>query len=298
MTQNANNHASSDELIDEHIIEAVGRCRIIVRDGKVVEVSEGMIQDCPLAKRFAVPVEEIRPDAVAKNIEMRITTFGMCTPDRDLYSDDPFVGFGATEIISSSLGAKEDSLIDSAVIACDGAGTVVVTDPRMVQGIGGRMSGLVKTVPYASVIERIIAGGGYVLDPDTAKMSAVEGAVLAQKNGFKKPAVTVVSTDDITEIKRICPDAAIIGVHSTGLSHAEVQALAAEVDLMTGCASRFVREICGPKALMQAGTAIPVFALTKKGKEMLVSRLLDISRPLVVTGARLPVQDGGPSPLI
>ncbi|MDR2855324.1 MAG: DUF2099 family protein [Methanomicrobiales archaeon] len=292
------NELVDEHMIDEHIIEAIGKCRIVVRDGKIVEVGEGMIQDCPLAKRFAVPVEEIRPDAVAKNIEMRIAAFGMCTPDRDLYSDDAFVGFGATEIISSSLGTEKESLVDAAVIACDGAGTVVVTDPRMVQGIGGRMSGLVKTVPYASVIERIIAGGGYVLDPDTARMNAAEGAFLAQKIGFTRPAVTVVSMDDVAEIKKICPDAVIIGVHSTGLSHTETEALAAEVDLMTACASRIVREICGPKAIMQAGTGIPVFALTKKGKEMLVRRLLDISRPLVVTGANLPVQDGGPRPLI
>ena len=40
---------------DEHIIEAIGRCRVVIRDGKVVEVGEAMIKDCPLAKRFAFP---------------------------------------------------------------------------------------------------------------------------------------------------------------------------------------------------------------------------------------------------
>ena len=289
----------SDDNRDEHIIEAIGRCRVVIRDGKVVAASEGVIQDCPLAKRFAIPVEKICPDAVAKNIEMRISAFGMCTPERELYSDDAFVGFGASEIMLSALGTDgDDNLIDAAVIACDGAGTVIITDPRMVQGIGGRMSGLVKTVPYASVIERIIAGHGYVLDPDSARMNAVEGVLLAKKLGFTKPAVTVVSGDNVAEIKKICPDAIIIGVHSTGLTHAEATALATEVDLMTACASSAVREICGPRALMQAGTSIPVFALTKRGKEMLVRRLLDISRQLVVTGAALPVQEGGPTPLI
>jgi putative methanogenesis marker protein 8 len=160
------------------------------------------------------------------------------------------------------------------------------------------MSGLVKTVPYSSVIERIIAGGGYILDPDTARMSAAEGTLLARKIGFTKPAVTVVAKDDVVEIKKICPDATIIGVHSTGISLTEAQAVTAEADLMTACASRIVREICGKKALMQAGTGIPVFALTEKGKRVLIRRLLDISRPLVVTGANLPVQDGGPNPLI
>jgi len=293
-TMNSNNYSSNDE----HIIEAVGKCRVIVRDGKVAEVGEGKIQDCLLAKRFAVPVDDINPDAVAKNIEMRIQTFGMCTPDRELYSDDAFVGFGASEIISSALGEQSKLLIDVAVIACDGAGTVIVTDPRMVQGIGGRMSGLVKTVPYTSVIERIIAGGGYVLDQDTARMSAVDGVDLALKKGFTKPAVTVISGSDAKEIKKICPDAVVIGVHSTGLSEAEATALASHADLVTACASKTIREICGKKALMQAGTGVPVFVLTKRGKEILIRRLIDISRQLIVTNATLPIQERGPTPLI
>jgi hypothetical protein len=49
---------------------------------------------------------------------------------------------------------------------------------------------------------------------------------------------------------------------------------------------------------MQAGTGIPVFALTKKGKEILLRRLVDISRQLIVTNATLPVQERGPTPLI
>ena len=298
MTNNSTTSSNNQLSNDEHIIEAIGKCRVVVRDGKVAEVSEGRIQDCPLAKRFAMPVEEIRPDAVAKNIEMRIQTFGMCTPDRELYSDDAFVGFGASEIISSALGEQSKVLIDAAVIACDGAGTVIVTDPRMAQGIGGRMSGLVKTVPYASVIEGIIAGGGYVLDPHTARINAVDGVELALKKGFTKPAVTVVSGSDAEEIKKICPDAVVIGVHSTGSSDAEATALASHADLVTGCASKTIREICGKKALMQAGTGVPVFVLTKEGKEILLRRLIDISRQLVVTNATLPVQERGPTPLI
>ena len=40
---------------DEHIIEAIGRSRIVIKNGKVVEVGEALISDCPLAKRFALP---------------------------------------------------------------------------------------------------------------------------------------------------------------------------------------------------------------------------------------------------
>ena len=41
---------------DEHIIEAIGRSRIVIRNGRVVEVGEAQITDCPLAKRFASPI--------------------------------------------------------------------------------------------------------------------------------------------------------------------------------------------------------------------------------------------------
>ena len=284
---------------DEHIIEAVGKCEVTIQNGVVTKVGKATINDCPLAKRFAVPVAEMSPEAVKANIEMRIKTFGMCTPDRDIYSDEPFVGFGASEIISSAFKDKGNgALIDSAVLACDGAGTVIVTDPRMVQGIGGKMSGLVKTVPYASVIERIIKGGGYVLNPDTAEMDPVKGVLLALQNGFSRPAVTVVSGDAAQHIREICKDAYIIGVHSTGLSEEDVQKLAASVDLMTACASKAIREVCGSQALLQAGSGIPVFALTQNGKEMLLVRMSDIKQPLLVTSATLPVYGNGPDPLI
>ncbi len=82
---------------DEHIIEAIGRSRIVIRDGIVVEVGEAQITDCPLAKRFAYPVPEITRDAVKANIENRIKAFGMCTPNRDVIDHKEFVGFGATE---------------------------------------------------------------------------------------------------------------------------------------------------------------------------------------------------------
>ena len=62
----------------------------------------------------------------------------MCTPEREVLDNREFVGFGASEILSFSLAV---GILDAVVLACDGAGTVVVTKPAMVQGIGGRMSG-------------------------------------------------------------------------------------------------------------------------------------------------------------
>ena len=54
---------------DEHIIEAAGRCRVVIQNGRVVEVGTPLLEDCPLARRFACPVEEMTPEANRRNFE-------------------------------------------------------------------------------------------------------------------------------------------------------------------------------------------------------------------------------------
>ncbi len=44
------------EIIDEHILEAIGRCRVVIRNGEVIEVGEARITSCPLTKKFAHPI--------------------------------------------------------------------------------------------------------------------------------------------------------------------------------------------------------------------------------------------------
>src|SRR5512137_1535237 len=173
---------------DEHIIEALGRCRVVIRNGQVVEVGDALIRDCPLAKRFACPIPDIKKESVKANIEHRIKTFGMCTPGREVIDTREFVGFGASELLSFGL---HKGMLDAVVLACDGAGTVVVTKPAMVQGIGGRMSGLVSTSPYSGVMDRIEKGGGYVLDRDHASIDQLAGVALALVQGFRRVAVTI-----------------------------------------------------------------------------------------------------------
>jgi putative methanogenesis marker protein 8 len=125
-----------------HVMEAIGRCRVIVRDGKVIEVGVPMVKSCPLARRFGLPVDPITPERVRENIEHRIRSFGLCTPERQVIMGGEFVGFGASELLSFALA---QGILDCAVIAGDGAGTVLASTPGLVQGIGGRMSGLVRT---------------------------------------------------------------------------------------------------------------------------------------------------------
>ena len=172
---------------DEHILEAVGRCRVVIRDGKVVEVGDARITTCPLTRKFAYPVSALDTESVKANIEYRITTWGMCTPRREVSDTWPFVGFGASELLSFGLWA---GLLDAVVLACDGAGTVIVTSPALVQGIGGRMSGLVKTVPYRDVISRIEENGGIVIDKAHAALDQMSGVAEAFRRGYKNVAVT------------------------------------------------------------------------------------------------------------
>ncbi len=250
---------------DEHIIEAIGRCRVVVQNGNVVSVGDPIIADCPLAKRFAFPVPEITKEAVKENIGHRIQAFGMCTPAREVLDTRPFVGFGASELLSFGIKA---GLIDAAVLVCDGAGTVIAPTPALVQGIGGRMSGLVRTTPYKEVIHRIEQNGGYVLDHISGHIDQLAGVVLASEQGFARVAVTVADPGTAEAIRKIHPDTFVVAVHVSGLTHDEARRLVAASDLVTACASKPIREIAGAKALVQAGIAIPVFAMTPRAKDL------------------------------
>jgi len=281
---------------DIHVIEAIGKCRIVVRDGVVVEVGPPLIRECPLARRFAWPVHPITPEAVKENIEHRIRAFGMCSADRQVLSSGEYVGFGASELISFGLSA---GFFDAAVIACEGAGTVIAPTPELVQGIGGRMSGLVRTTPIPGVMAAIELNGGIVPFRDTAALDQAGGVRVAYASGFSKVAVTVALPGDAREIREECPSAFIIAVHTTGISPEEAAEFAATCDIVTACASRAVREVAGPRALLQAGSSIPVFAMTGQAKNLILDKIKGTSGQFLVTGAKLPFSgDTLPDPLV
>lgn len=281
---------------DEHIIEAMGRSRIVIRNGRVVEVGPALIRECPLARRFAHPVPDMNPESIKANIEARISSFGMCTPGREVLGSKEFVGFGASEILSFGLHA---GLVDAAVLACDGAGTVIVNSPALVQGIGGRMSGLVKTTPYPEVIRRIEENGGAVIDTIHAGIDQEAGVQQAYGMGYSAVAVTVALPGEARRIRERHPRAIIFGVHVTGLSRDEAETLVSSSDLVTSCASGPIREIAGRRALVQAGVAIPVFAMTKKGKELIIEKLRQGDEQVLVKSTRLPaLGENQPEPLV
>jgi putative methanogenesis marker protein 8 len=241
-------------------------------------------------------VHPITTEAVRENIEHRIRSFGMCTVDRQVLGSGEYVGFGASELISFGLSA---GTFDAAVIACEGAGTVIATTPELVQGIGGRMSGLVKTVPIPEIIAGIEINGGIVPFRDTAALDQAEGVRIAFASGFSGVAVTVTHPKDARRIREAHPPAFVIAVHTTGINGKEASEFADTCDIVTSCASRAVREIAGKRAVLQAGSAIPVFAMTKKAKELLLDKVKATGGQFVVTGAELPFRGSRePEPLV
>jgi len=271
---------------DIHVIEAIGRSRIIIKNGNVAEVSVSKLRECPLAKKFARPVDEITPDEVKANIEHRMDSWGMCRPHRKVLGSVDFVGFGASELISS--GILNGSL-DAAVLACDGAGTVIVTTPEMVQGIGGRMSGLVSTTPLPDEMDRIEQNGGLVLDRAHATINPVLGMVKAREKGFSRVAVTVASAETAQAIRERFPEAFIFGVHMSGITEADAERIVGVADIVTACASKWIWQVAGARALLQAGTAVPVFALTQRGRQLILDKIARSDRPVLVSGSKLPV---------
>jgi putative methanogenesis marker protein 8 len=284
------------ENIDEHIIEASGKCRIVVRNGEVVEVGKALIKSCPLTKKFACPVYDLDKESVKANFENRIKSWGMCTPERRVIEDCEFVGFGASEILSFGLST---GMLDAVVLACDGAGTLVAANPSLVQGIGGRMSGLVKTVPYEKVIRRIEEAGGVVIDRENASLNQLSGVAKAYERGYKNVAVTVAIPTEAEMIRKHYPEAIIFGVHVTGLNREEAETLVSVSDFVTSCASAAIREAAGEKALVQAGTAIPTFAVTRRAKDIILEKVRCRKEQLLIKTTKLPVvSENQPEPLI
>jgi putative methanogenesis marker protein 8 len=277
-------------------MEALGRAKVVVRNGKVVDVGEPSITECPLAKRFVKPVTRFDKDSIKANIEERIRTGGMFTKDRKLLTCEDFVPFGASELIATGLRA---GVIDAAVMAADGAGTIVVTNPNLAQGIGGKMSGLVKTCPIKEVVMGIEANGGRVLDPSSAVIDQQRGAELAKKLGYRRIAVTVTKPLDAKAIRKADPKSLIIGVHLTGISKENAELIVDNSDIVAGCASKWVRVTAGKCALLQAGVSIPVFALSKMGKDLIAEKIKETGLRLFVKVEKLPVKgEKEPKPLV
>lgn len=228
------------------------------------------------------------PEEIRKNMEVRISELGMFTERRKLEFETTVVAFGASEVMMSGL---KNGFLDTTVTACDGAGTVISSNPALVQGIGARMSGLIETEPIDAVIKGIEERGGTVLSPSTAAIDPAGGVRKAAELGHKKIAVTVADAETSRQVRKIEAglglNLLVIAVHVTGVSQEEAQGLLDNSDIVISCASKHIRELARP--LVQVAAAIPLFALTQKGKELVIERAKNIESPILINTMELPV---------
>ncbi len=280
-----------------HIMELLGKAKVTVEDEKVVDSGEPMIEYCPLFDKVR-GIKAVTSEAAAGNMNFRIEQHGMFTPRRKLQMDT-FVGFGASESMMTGVAS---GIIDAAVTVCDGAGTVITSNPQLIQGMGGYISGLIKTDPIPEVIEGIRSRDGHVLSPPDARIDQLEGAAVAAAAGYTRFAVTVADAKTAEMLRELEKTAnvriMIIGVHLTGISQQDALRLLAAADIVTGCASKHIRALVKP--LVQVGTAVPLFGLTRWGKELLIERAKDVEQPLLINTMPLPVlpEKKQPRPLV
>ncbi len=267
-------------------MEMLGTTRVTVKDGQVIDVGKPGIRWCPLFDKIH-GIKEITEDAVRANMEFRIAELGMFTPARNL-DVDVFVNFGVSEVMMTGL---RTGLIETTVTACDGAGTVITDNPGLVQGMGAQISGLIETEPIPEIIDGIRKRGGIIIDEDAASIDPAAGVWRAAQLGYRRIAATVIDPGVALEIRRIESELGIttiiIAAHITSLSRSEIEDLLDLVDIVTSCASKHVRNLVKP--LAQVGTAIPLFALTHAGKELLIERAKEIETPVLINTMPLPV---------
>lgn len=272
--------------MDEHVIEALGKARVVVRNGKVVEVGEPKINYCPLFDKYR-GIKEITPEVIKENIEFRIKDFGMCTPERKLRMKD-FLSFGVSETLGTLL---DDGIIDCAVIVSEGCGTTIVEDPEFVQGMAGRISGFLSTSPIEKIIVTI--GPENVLNPETAEINQIEGVLKAIEMGHKKIAASVISASDAKNLRKIEKEHEgvniyIFAAHVTGMSKEEAEEMFDYADVITGCASKYIREVGDAKGIFTAGASIPIYGASKAGEKFLKIRIEKIGGLKDKPDAKLP----------
>ncbi|HWQ19766.1 MAG TPA: methanogenesis marker 8 protein [Methanotrichaceae archaeon] len=287
--------------MSEHLLEMAG-AKARIRDGRIEVLSDPQIRCCPLRRELYGFQEESR-ETVKLALEKHMAELGMYGPGRTLVLDQKPVSFGASEIITDAMA---EGLVDAAVVVCEGAGTVVVASPKVLQAVGAHMTGLISTEPIVEVQDGLAARGCLLLDRNCT-IDQVQGYVLATCSGFKKIAVTITGhrAFEARKIREMeaCSQARpiILAVHNTGISSEEAELLAEDCDLVWSCASRSVREVTGRRARMQMGLSIPVFAMTTEGKRLMLNRALHFDDGLIIHRAGLPYGRGGgkdPEPLL
>ena len=257
---------------DLHITRKAG-AYVAISNGKVIKIGNPQIKYCPLFKML-FNKKIIDQKAIKDKFNWQIQNLGMFSCHRTITKDKIIVPFGASEILMYAIKRKE---IDCAVIACEGAGTIVSSNPALIQGIGAYMNGIFYTSPIKEIINKIKQNNGMVLDENTAKIDQHKGVKKALELGFKKIAVTLRGdeTQILKKIRSISPSKieriTALSVCNSGITKKQAEILRDKADLIWACGSRYVRQIVGPQAIIQLGVKIPVFIMSQNGIDLIAS---------------------------
>ena len=264
---------------DRHVIETLGKVKVVIENGEITEVGSSEMKYCPMFHAMH-KVDELNEEFIRKNINFRIQDFGMCTPDRVVEMDD-LVTVGISEILKTNM---EKGNIDCVVGVCDGAGTLLMTNPRVVQGVGGRVSGLISTTPIPEVIKKLEEKDSIVLYPETAELNQLEGLKLAVEKGYKNIAITVIPSPMVKELREYPVDddvnVYIFVAHTTGVEPDMVEMLFENADIVTACASKAISDYTDEKKPYYYGLKVPIFCASEDGRRFLDVRLEKINKPL------------------
>jgi len=257
---------------DRHVMEVLGMSRVVVENGVVVDVSEPRVEFCPMFYKIR-GIQKLTKESVRENVEFRIRDFGIFTERRKMRMRD-YLSFGISELMSMCVSK---GILDCSVCVCDGSGTAIVDEPELIQGIGGRISGMVETTPLQNVLNTI--GRDRVLDPETAIIDQVAGARKAWDMGYRKIGVTVVRGNEAALIrKEFGEHVTLFAVHTSGVSEEDAKLLFANCDIATACASKHMWDLGKKLGAMQLGTKVPIFAITERGNEICDIRLKQINK--------------------
>jgi putative methanogenesis marker protein 8 len=246
---------------------------VVVSGGKVAEVFNPSLKYCPLAnalyKNFRMSDTtdlQAFKKAVREAVEQKISRLGFFTEDRQIYQSEISIPYGASEIMMYALRSRR---IDAAVTVCDGAGTVISSSPEIVQGIGARMHALFFTSPFPALVKRLESNGCTVIAG--GRIDQVEGIRRAIRTGYRNIAVTVngYAGEDLSKVRELEKmhnvSLTILVVCTTGIQEKRIAEINEHADLVWSCGSGDVRNILGGNAILQMSLIIPVFALTRKG---------------------------------
>ena len=259
---------------DLHITRMCGAL-VAVSEGQVLKVTHTKMRYCPLASSLydqmkhceECGLESMKQD-IAASVGSKILRFGHFTERRELMRCDIAIPFGASEMLMYALNKKG---VDAAVTVCDGAGTVITEEPKLVQGIGARMNGIFHTSPVNDVIRTITQLQGCVLSPPTATIDQISGVRKAIQLGYKRIAVTIngFAGENLIDVRKLEKETGssitVLVVCTTGLEKERAEEIERYADLVWSCASIHVRDTIGKKAIIQIGVKIPAFVLTQKG---------------------------------